>query len=174
MAEGFPQGLSRRHVDHRPLLHRHANPVSFLLLGAIVCIALAGWLGGGRSPWRHARAPAATLSVKTPHVLRSGLFFETDIAVAARVPVADAVIALPPGLWRDQTINTQVPAADKEEGSDGTFRFHYGPLRAGERLEVKIDGQVNPPLTIGTRGAVTLLDGDRLLVSVPLSIRVLP
>lgn len=174
MADGFPQGLEERHVSHRPLLHRHANPLSFLLLGALMLLALSGWLGGGKSPWVRADGAAATLSVKTPHVLRSGLFFETEIVVAARAPIADAVIALPPGLWRDQTINTQTPAPDKEEGKDGRFRFHYGPLKAGERLEVKIDGQVNPPLVAGTRGDVALLDGERRVAAVPLWVKVLP
>ncbi len=174
MAGDFPQGLAQRHVDHRPPLHRHANPVSFLLLGGLLCLALWGLLGGGRSPRRAVTTPAAELCVKTPHILRSGLFFETDITVAARQPIADAVIALPATLWRDQTINTQVPAADKEEANDGTFRFHYGPLTAGERLTVKIDGQVNPPLTVGTRGAVTLLDGERPLATLPLDVTVLP
>ena len=47
---------------------------------------------------------------------------------------ADAVIAIPPSLWQDQKINSQIPAAESEEFKDGVFRFHYGPLKAGETL----------------------------------------
>ena len=174
VAKGYPDGLAERHAGHGRLLDRHANPLSFVVLGGILLIALLGLLGGGRSPVVRATAPAAVLTVKTPHTLRSGLFFETVVTVEATAPIADAVIAVPAALWRDQTINTQTPAPEKEEARDGTFRFHYGPLEAGERLDVKIDGQVNPPLTIGTSGAVVLLDGEREIARAPLTIRVLP
>ena len=174
VAERFPDGLEERHAGHRPALHRHANPLSVLLLGGLLLLALLGLLGGGKSPVVQASAPAATLSVKTPQTLRSGLFFETDITAEAHAPIADAVIAVPPSLWQDETVNTQVPAPDKEAFKDGAFRFHYGPLAAGERLHVKVDGQINPPLTVGTEGAVVLLDGEREIARVPLSVRVLP
>ena len=136
--------------------------------------ALTGVLGGSKTRALTAASPAAVLTVDTPRTMRSGLFFETRIAVEAREALADAVIALPPALWRDQTINTVVPAAESEEHKDGRFRFHYGALAAGDRLEIKIDGQINPPLTFGTRGEVALYDGERLIASIPLVIRVLP
>ncbi len=174
MAEAYPDGLEERHAARRPALHRHAGPLSFLILGGLLLIALSGLLGGGRSPVVRVSASAADLTVKTPHRLRSGLFFETVVTVEAKAPIADAVVAVPAALWQDQTINTQTPAPESEEAKDGTFRFHYGPLKPGERLDVKIDGQVNPPLTVGTQGAVILMDGEREIVRVPLTIRVLP
>lgn len=39
---------------------------------------------------------------------------------------------------------------------------------------MKVDGQINPPLTLGTRGEVVLLDGARVLARVPVTMRVLP
>ena len=174
MVDAFPDGLEERHAAKAPGLRRHAHPLSFVVLGVILLVALSGLLGGDRSPVVRATAPAADLTVKTPHTLRSGLFFETAVMVEAKAPIADAVVAVPVALWRDQTINTQTPAPEKEEAKDGSFRFHYGALAAGERLDVKIDGQVNPPLTVGTRGAVVLLDGQREIARVPLAIRVLP
>ncbi len=174
MASAYPDGTSERLANHRALLHRHANPFSFVVLGAILLLAATGLLGGGRSPVERVEAPGATMTVKLPRTLRSGLFFETEVTVAAKADIADAVIAIPPSLWQDQTINSQIPAAESEEFKDGVFRFHYGPLKAGETLHAKFDGQINPPLTWGTAGAVIVLDGEREIARVPLSIRVLP
>ena len=174
MASAYPDGVNERLADHRPPLHRHANPFSVLVLGALLLAAMLGLLGGGRSPVERVEAPAATLTVKVPRTLRSGLFFETEVTVVAKANIADAVIAIPPSLWRDQTINSQIPAAESEEFKDGAFRFHYGPLKVGETLHAKFNGQINPPLTIGTKGAVIVLDGEREISRVPLSIRVLP
>ncbi|PCG16137.1 MULTISPECIES: hypothetical protein [Sphingomonas] len=173
MARGYPDGLQADHTVRRRRA-AYATPVAMLLLGGVLMLALTGMLGGARSPAMRADAPDAVLTVKTPRTLRSGLFFETIVTVAARRPIADAVVAVPPALWRDMTINTQLPAAETEAFRDGRWHLHYGPLAAGERLEVKIDGQINPPLTIGTRGDVTLLDGERELARVPVTMRVLP
>ena len=57
---------------------------------------------------------------------------------------------------------------------DGAFRFDYGPLKAGETLDIQIDGQINPPLFAGTHGRVAVFDGERELVGIPLRITVLP
>lgn len=174
MASAYPDGVNERQADHRPPLHRHANPLTVVVLGALLLAAMLGFLGGGRSPVERVVTPGATLTVKVPRTLRSGLFFETEVTVAAKADMADAVIAIPPSLWRDQTINSQIPAAESEEFKNGAFRFHYGALTAGETLHVKFDGQINPPLTIGTSGAVVILDGEREVARIPLSIRVLP
>lgn len=154
----------------RPFLA--ALPV--LVLGALLAAALLGVFGGGKSAPVQASSPAATLTVTTPQTLRSGLFFETRMEVTAHRAIDDVVIALPPELWRDQTINTMIPSPDKEAGEDGAFRFHYGSLAAGKSLTIKFDGQINPPLFAGTRGTVSLQDGDAPLVRVPLRYRVWP
>jgi hypothetical protein len=72
------------------------------------------------------------------------------------------------------TINTMTPAPGEEQFKDGAFRFDYGPLKAGETLDIKIDGQINPPLFAGTRGQIALFDGERELAATPLHITVLP
>lgn len=170
----FPDGLDDGHAQARDGLHRIPNLLSILVLGAIVAAALLGLFGGGRSRPITISGPDATLTVTTPRTMRSGLFFETRIAVVAHRPIKDVVIALPPALWRDQTINTAIPQSEKEEATDGSFAFHYGPLSAGATLDLKFDGQINPPLFAGTRGSITLRDGDRPLATIPLTYRVWP
>lgn len=169
----LPDGLSDRN-SRRGRAARHANLVSLLLLGGILLAALLGVFGGDRSELRSAAAPEARLTVHTPTTLRSGLFFETRITVTARRNLDDAVIAIPPDLWRDMTINTVEPVPGEESYSDGALRFAYGPLAANEVLRIKIDGQINPPLVFGNSGEIALYDGDRRIAAIPIQITVLP
>lgn len=170
----YPDGLEASHAAPRGGLHSHASLVSIFVLGTLMALALSGLLAGGRTtPWA-VDVPAARIVVQTPERLRNGEFFETRLSIVARTDIADATIAVPSSLWRDMTVNTMIPAPGKEEFKDGAFRFRYGALRAGDTLDVKIDGQINPPLTLGTTGEIALYDGDRRLGAVPLSIGVLP
>ncbi|WP_179497012.1 hypothetical protein [Sphingopyxis sp. JAI108] len=154
--------------------HRHASPISFIILAVIIALALSGLVGGQTSPLRSEDFGAARLEVKTPSVIRNGEFFETRIRIEASQDMSDAVLAVSPSLWTDMTINTMIPAASEESFKGGAYRFSYGELRAGETLVVKIDGQINPPLFAGTEGEIALFDGERRLGGMPLHIEVLP
>ncbi|WP_343518936.1 hypothetical protein [Sphingomonas sp.] len=150
------------------------NWLSLAVLGAVMLAALLGAFGGGKARSLVADAPGARLEVHTPRVLRNGMFFETRLRVTAKAPIADAVIVVPAALWRDMTINTMIPAPGEEKTDKGAFRFSYGALKAGDVLEIKIDGQINPPLFAGTNGAIELHDGERPLAAIPVAITVLP
>ncbi|MGL3822837.1 hypothetical protein [Sphingopyxis sp. R3-92] len=168
-----PDGISKKMLSGQRW-HRHASPISFIILAAIIAIALSGLVGGQPSPLRIEDFGAARLEVKTPSVIRNGEFFETRIRIEATSDISDTVLAVSPSLWTDMTINTMIPAASEESFEDGAYRFSYGHLRAGETLVVKIDGQINPPLFAGTEGDIALFDGDRRLGGMPLHIKVLP
>ncbi len=168
-----PDGISEKMISGQRW-HRHASPFSFVLLAAVVAVALSGLVGGQPSPLRGQDFGAARLEVKTPSVIRNGEFFETRIRVEATRDVSDAVLAVTPSLWTDMTINTMIPAAAEESYKDGAYRFSYGELRAGDTLVVKIDGQINPPLFAGTKGEIALFDGEQRLGSMPHQIKVLP
>lgn len=165
-------GLSQRPSER--LWHRHASPLSLVLLGAIVLAALLGFAGGTPAPVRTARFAAATLTVKAPALIRNGEFVETRIVVEANTAIAQPVIGVDAAYWRDITVNTMMPAPADEAFAGGMFRFNYGALEPGDKLEIKIDGQINPSLFQGTRGRVALFDGDRLIGSQRLELRVLP
>jgi len=168
-----PDGISEKMISGQRW-HRHASPISFIILAAIIVFALSGLAGGQPSPRRSEDFGAARLEVKTPSVIRNGEFFETRIRIEAARDISDAVLAVSPSLWTDMTINTMIPAAAEESFEDGAYRFSYGRLRAGETLVVKIDGQINPPLFAGTRGEIALFDRERRLGGMPLKIKVLP
>lgn len=171
MKADYPDGISRRHASpHR----RHARPVSLILLGALMIAALLGLFGGQRSPALTVETDAARLSVHTPLVTRNGIFFETMISVTPKRDIADLTVTLSDALWRDITINSQIPAAQSEDfGPDG-FRFSFGPRRAGETLRFKIDGQINPPRFGDARGTIAVKNGDETLASLPTTIAVRP
>lgn len=168
----YPDGIDPAHAE--PRSGGGLRWIAVLLLAAIMLAALLGAFGGGKARPVIATGEAALIEVRTPRVIRNGMFFETQIRVTARAPVAKAVIAVDTTLWRDMTINTMVPAPSEESFKDGAFRFDYGPLKPGESLDIKIDGQINPSLFAGTRGTVAVLDGERQLATIPLHITVLP
>lgn len=173
-AKSYPDGLADDHAVADRGFRRHASPVSILLIGALLLAAMLGLLGGSRTRAVAASGAAAELSVVTPQILRNGLFFETRIVVRARIAIARPTLAIGATLWRDMTINTQFPDAKEQGFKNGSYTFEYAPLRAGDTLELKFDGQINPPLTVGTSGRVALSDGERPLVSLPVAMTVLP
>lgn len=173
-AVSYPDGVDSRHVERRGLLHRHASPLSLIVLGALMAAALLGLFGGGKDRPIRVENDTSTFMLAMPRVMRNGEFFEMRMNLTAKRDIGDATIAIAPSLWRDLTINTTIPSATDEDASTGWFRFHYGPLEAGERLVVKMDGQINPPLFAGTRGTVAVMDGDQVLHRVPVTVKVLP
>ena len=71
-------------------------------------------------------------------------------------------------------LDSMIPAASEEETVDGEFRFHFGPLEPGDRLQYKLDGQLNPSLVGSIQGPIRLLDGDREIVRHDYRLTVLP
>ena len=172
MADQYPEGISERHKsgDSNP----HVIWWRVGLIALVLVVALFGLLGGAPAPTTRTTGAAATLAVTTPDRLRNGMLFETRVSAAARRPIEDAVIAIPIAMWRDMTVNSMIPAPAEEEFIGGEFRFHFGPLGAGEALSLKIDGQVNPPRYSGSSGRLRLLDGEVELAVLPLSLKVIP
>ena len=167
----YPDGIAPADADERGA---GFNWVSLAVLGAVMLAALLGAFGGGKARPLVAEAAAARLDVATPRVIRNGEFFETRIQVVAKAPIADAVIVVPASLWRDMTINTMIPAPSEEKAEKHAFRFRYGAMKPGDVLDIKVDGQINPPLFAGNSGSVGLFDGDRPIATIPVEITVLP
>ncbi len=170
----LPDGIESRHIAPVQGLRAHASPLAFIVLGSMLAVASTGLLGGAPAPVTTINAPAALLELKIARPLRSGLFFETHVRITARKAIAKPVIGVDASLWRDLTINSQVPAPAEESFKRGQYRFEYGALKAGETIDVKIDGQTNPPLIGRLAGKITLLDGDSALAETHISIPVLP
>jgi hypothetical protein len=169
----LPDGLSHAQAEGRAgsLLVRL---MPTLFLGAVIAVSFTGAFGGTPNPTYRAEGSRASLSANVPRVLRSGELFEMRFRIRANAPLADATLTIEQSYLHDLTLNTQIPTADKEEATDKLFRFSYGPLEAGEVLDIKLDGQVNPKLFLGTEGVVAVGDGEEEIARVPLTLTVLP
>lgn len=171
-AGGAPYRITERHIE--PRRRTAAQVALWMILLAPLLAAIFGFLGGGPSERTTVRNPLAELSVDAQRIARSGNWFETVIVAVPRRDVADLTIAIDQPLWRRMSIDTLAPDAEKAEFKEGSFRYAFGPLRAGERFEMKLDGQLQSWGYRRLRGEVELLDGERPLASVPLTITVLP
>lgn len=170
-APAFPDGIEPRHTRPGALGWR-LLPV--LALGALLLLALSGALGGRPNPVVTGRSAAADLAFKAPVILRNGEFFEMRVTARASQPIAKPVLAVSATYLHDLTINSFIPAASKEGYEDGMFVFEFEPLPAGKELQVKLDGQVNPPLVGVNAGALQLRDDKQVLVTLRPQLRVLP
>ncbi len=169
----YPQGIDKSHLSAKGW-HRHANPASLIGIGLLLAIALAGVFGGQPHPTRTIQTPSATVTLQFPEILRNGEFFEMRATIKAKRPFKDVRLGISSTYWRDLTINTMIPGPSEEGSEGGQYRFSYGPLNKGESVKVKIDGQVNPPMFAGTQGELTVLDGDAVVVNIPVKLRVYP
>lgn len=109
-----------------------------------------------------------------PQLIRTGEFFEMRFRIDTAEPLAEAVIAVDEGIWRDITVNTMIPAATEETHDDGAFRFTLGPLEADVSYLYKVDLQINPDFFGRNEGRIGLYDGDRLITELTYELGVLP
>lgn len=173
MPTNAPQGINDAHITgHR--WKRHASPGSVLLLSALLIAAALGYFGGQPHPRRTIDRVAATISMEFPEILRNGQFFEMRAKIRTKQDFTDLRVGISTAYWHDLTINSMVPAPEKETTENGEYRFSFGPVKAGEEIVIKIDGQINPSMFAGTRGQITLLDGDKILSAAPVELTVLP
>ena len=174
MATPLPDGIGREALVLHPGRARLLSLLPLLVLGAILALALAGLFGGKTTDWRGVRNDTVELQAAVPQVMRSGVLFEFRFRITPRRRFEDLRLAISPELLRDFTINTTIPAPAEESSEEGLFHLSYGPVEAGETVEIKLDGQINPSLVWGTQGRIAVFDGDSELASMPLEIRVLP
>ncbi len=167
-----PDGIAEEHVRPMAGWRRHASPLALVVFGAVMLLGMTGLLGR-EADWR-AEGNGVRLEVHTSEILRNGEFFEMRVSVEADRAVEELVIGVESALWEDLTVNTMIPAATDETGTDGEFRFTFAELEAGSSFLMKIDLQVNPDIVAGNEGAVTLYDGEELLATTDVTIAVLP
>ena len=167
-----PDGIAPRHFERGGEWLRGIVPIS--LLGAVLLAALLGLFGGGRDSTSSVAESGARLSITAPRTLRNGMFFEIVIIADARRAIAKPVIAISGSYLFDLTINSSIPQASEESFKGGNVAMTYQALQPGERLQVKLDGQVNPTLVGVNRGKIVLRDGSTELASQQVSLKVFP
>lgn len=174
MNNAFPDGIDQSNVKGGSRLSLRFRWLVLVFLGAILAVAMSGALGGADSPIVTVNGKEGALTVEAPATLRNGEFFEMHFIGRAHQALAKPTLAIEGRYWQDLTINTMIPAPASESYEDGFFLFEFDPLDAGKAINLKVDGQVNPPMFGGTRGRLQWRDGDRVLAEVPIRLRVLP
>jgi hypothetical protein len=169
---GMPDGIAPRHFVRSSGLLRGFLPI--FLLGALLLAALLGLFGGTPDPQVSAEGKGARLNITAPRTLRSGMILELDIDVRARRPIAQPVVAISGSYLHQLSFNSIIPQASQAEFENGTLTLHYDALRPGDRLHVKMDGQVNPSLIGGNDGMISIRDGDAVLARRSVSLWVFP
>ena len=167
-----PDGIGEEHAQPPEAWRRHASPLALVVFAAVMVLGVTGVLGR-EADWR-ADVNGVDLAVHTSEIIRNGEFFEMRVSVEADEPIGELVIGVESGLWEDMTVNTMIPAASDETGTDGEFRFTFAELEAATPFVLKVDLQVNPDIVAGNRGAVTVYDGEEPLATTEVTITVLP
>lgn len=174
MVQAFPDGIDESHLKEPDGPVGRVRWFALVLLATILLVAMLGTFGGWENPKITDRGEAGSLTIEAPETLRNGEFFELHLTGAAHRAIAKPTLAVSSSYWRDLTINTMIPAPASEAYEDGFFLFEFDPLDAGKSIDLKIDGQVNPPMFAGTEGAVEWRDGDAVLARLPVRLKVFP
>lgn len=167
-----PDGITDAHRRPSSALGRLAGIAPIALLAVILLAALLGF--AGRETTLRATANGTTMEWHGPERIRNGEVMEVRLSVTPQRAIGELVIEVPHDLWEDITISSLIPAAAEEASRNGVFSFAFGPIAAGAAFGLKVDGQLNPDIAGGNAGLVRVLDGDVELVSLPVTIEVLP
>jgi hypothetical protein len=145
----------------------------FALVGLIPLLAVLN-LFGQRPQTARAGTDVASLELRAPSRVRSGLLFEARFHVRARQEIRDARLVLSPGWLESMTLNTVEPSPIGESSADGKLAFELGHIRAGTSHLLFLQFQINPT-NVGHRDqSVWLYDGPRLLFVLHRAVTVFP
>ena len=129
---------------------------------------------GQRTGSSAATSDAATLALSGPSHIRGGLYLQAKISVLAHRQLSTPTLVLNRGFLDGLTINTIEPQASQELNRNGQLVLQYGALKAGHRLTVWIEYQVNPT-TVGARTQrLELDDGETPIAAVTRDFRSFP
>lgn len=140
---------------HHPWVRR----LLLAVLAALVVLALLDEFGQSEHVTRSAPAQAATIELRAPRDVRSGVLWRARIDVAAHERIVDPQLILGPGFVADMQLTTIAPAASEENSRGERLALTYPTLKAGERLTIHLQLQANPTAA-GEHDLSLALDGE--------------
>ncbi|UGS39238.1 hypothetical protein [Capillimicrobium parvum] len=141
MADTFqPQSAGDERANTIGLWTRRAV---LALFGVVVLLALLN-VFGQRPTDSEATTGGARLSLSAPKTVRGGILFQSRIEVRALRTIDHARLVLREGWFEGMQISNIEPQPTSEESQDGRVVLSYGRLRAGDRLVVWVQSQVDP------------------------------
>jgi hypothetical protein len=162
---------------HRDLVGRRdeawVRRALLLLVVAFVTAGLANVFGQHASSAART-APDAELEVRSPTAVRGGLIYQARFTITARQELSKAILVLDRDWLEGLTVNTVEPAPLGEASRNGSLALELGHVPAGDEYVLYLQYQVNPT-SVGRRNqTTTLLDGERVIVSLRRSLTVYP
>jgi hypothetical protein len=145
-----------------------------LLVALLLPIAALANLTGQEPVTRATATPRATLTLDAPNVVRGGLLFQARVRVDARTTIDHLRLVLDDGWVEGMQVSSIEPAAANESSRDGRVVLSYGRLRAGDRLIVWIQLQVDPIQVGRSRAGITVQDALTPIARVSRTLTVLP
>jgi hypothetical protein len=143
------------------------------LFAVIAVLALLNVFGQEPTVSR-ATAGGAQLSVSAPKTVRGGLLFQSRVEVRALRTIDHARLVLAEGWFEGMQISNIEPQATSEESQDGRVVLSYGRLRAGDRLVVWVQSQVDPTNPGRRDYSIALQDSVTPVARIDRRITVLP
>jgi hypothetical protein len=129
------------------------------LFAAIAALGLVNLFGQHTSE-RATSSAAATIRVTSPSAVRGGLFFQSRVEVRAARAIDHPRFVLERGWLEGMQVNSIEPSPVGEASRDGRLVLSYDGLKAGDRLVIWFQFEVNPT-NIGHRSyALELDDGE--------------
>ena len=177
MASPIPDGLdvaTHRDWEGRTL-ERWLPQALLVLVFALPIVALFNVFGQNpESVTASNPNGVASLTLRAPTSIRSGLLFEARFDIDVKKEIKDAVLVLDPG-WNDQmTFNTIEPGPANESSKNGSLAFDLGDIPAGKRWRQYIQFQANPVNAGKQSQGVTLFDGNVPLLHIKRDVMVWP
>jgi hypothetical protein len=143
------------------------------LFGVVALLALANRFGQRPAETR-TRVPAAAMTLSAPAHVRGGLFFQSRLDIRAGRAIDHPRVLLAEGWLEGMQVNSIEPAPVGETSRNGRVVLSYDALKAGDRLRIWMQFEVNPT-NVGRRSyAVELDDAERPVVRLSPTITVLP
>jgi hypothetical protein len=165
-------------IENHALMHgRERHPIYRRALFGLVCVipvlALLN-LFGQHATTKTINGAGATLQVEMPGALRGGLLHQLRMTVTATQDMDHPQFVLSPGWFEQNTENAIAPDPLEQSSSNGRVVLSYGPLKAGQKLTVWLDFQVNP-INVGRRTMdIELTNGPRKVAFFKREINVFP
>jgi hypothetical protein len=175
MGDGFLEGLTV--ARHRDLAgrggHVWARRAGLLVLCAFLAAALLN-VFGQHEETSVAQGAGTRLRVEAPHALRGGDIVQLHLTISTTTGISNMRLHFSQGFLDGFTFNTVSPDASSEAGINGPVALVYGRLDRGKRMEIYIQGQVNPN-TVGRRHwAIDIYDGTKRLTGFHRTMTVFP
>ena len=175
MSEVMEQVIADR--DRTERLDRVGLWIRRASLGVLIAVVVVALLNvvGQRANTTTVSNASATLSVRAPSAVRSGLLFQGRIAVTAHRPLTNAQLVLGRGWIDGLTMNTEEPSASTEtSGPNGSLVFSLGPLKAGQTFVQYLEYQVNPTSVGGRNQYVGIRGGGADVISMNHHLTIVP